>query len=266
MLYISGAAAYDGITGLNRYTFRAGRQSYQDVLAAKSFLGNGVGKNVLVFAQDYAFGQGNVAAVQAVLGTRGHHVSSILVPLSATDFTPFAQQAARAKPDLLFVAWAGTTASAMFQALEQQGVFKSTTVTTGLAQRDTWNGFGPAATQIKFLSHYVWNAPHNKVNNWLIAKMRKRNQLPDLFTPDGFVTSQMIVHALQKAKGDQNVDAMISGLEGWQFHAPKGVERIRPQDHALIQPMFQVQLVKQPNGKYVPKVLKTISPGTSSLR
>jgi branched-chain amino acid transport system substrate-binding protein len=261
VLYISGAAAYDGITGMNRYTFRAGRQSYQDVLAAQSFLGKGVGKNILVFAQNYAFGTGNVAAVQAVLGGRGHHVSSILVPLSATDFTPFAQQAAKAKPDLLFVAWAGTTSPAMFQALQQQGVFKATTVTTGLPQRDTWQGFGAAATQIKFLSHYVWNAPHNKVNDWLVAKMKKRGQLPDLFTPDGFVTAQMIVHSLQKAKGDQNVDAMISGLEGWQFLAPKGVQRIRPQDHAMIQPMFQVQLVKQANGKYLPKVLKTISPG-----
>jgi hypothetical protein len=29
----------------------------------------------------------------------------------------------------------------------------------------------------------------------------------------------------------------------------------------MIQPMFQVQLVKQPNGKFKSKVLKTISPG-----
>ncbi len=39
VLYISGAAAADVITGLNKYTFRAGRQTYQDVLAAQSFLG-----------------------------------------------------------------------------------------------------------------------------------------------------------------------------------------------------------------------------------
>ena len=124
VLYISGAAAADAITGLNKYTFRAGRQTYQDVLASNSFLGKSVGRKILVFAQDYVFGQGNVAAVKAVLGGRGHTVSSILVPLSATDFTPFAQQAASAKPDLLFVAWAGTTAGAMWQALQQQGVFE----------------------------------------------------------------------------------------------------------------------------------------------
>ena len=261
VLFLSGAAAADAITGINRYTFRAGRQTYQDVLAANSFLGKSVGRKIVVFAQDYVFGQGNAAAVKAVLGGRGHTVSSILVPLSATDFTPFAQQAASAKPDLLFVAWAGDTAGAMWQAMQQQGVFKSTTVTTGLAQRSTWQTFGAAAGDIKFLSHYVWNAPHNKVNDWLIKQMKKRGQLPDLFTPDGFVEGQMIVRALQKGGANQDVNAMISGLEGWQFLAPKGKQRIRPEDHAMIQPMFQVQLVKQANGKYLPKVLKTISPG-----
>ena len=262
VLFISGPAATDAITGLNRYTFRSGRQSYQDVLAANSFL-TGVGKKIVVFAQDYAFGQGNVAAVKAVLGGKGHHVSSILVPLTANDFTPFAQQVVQAKPDLLFVAWAGDTAGAMWQALEQQGVFKATTVTTGLADRITWQSYGPASSSIKFLSHYVADGPgkKNKVNNWLVAKMKQRGQVPDLFTPDGFNAALMLVHALHKA-GGENVDSMISALEGWKFTGPKGVNFIRPQDHALIQPMFQVQLVKGKNGKYTDKVLKVIPPST----
>lgn len=263
VLDISGPAASDAITGLNRFTFRSGRQSYQDVLAANSFL-TGVGRKVVVFAQDYAFGQGNAAAVKAVLGGKGHSVSSILVPLTANDFTPFAQQVVQAKPDLLFVAWAGDTAAAMWQALEQQGVFKATTVTTGLADRITWQSYGPASSSIKFLCHYVWDGPGSKnaVNNWLIAKMKQRGQLPDLFTPDGFNAGLMLVHALQKAKGDQDVNTMISSLEGWKFLGPKGAMFIRPQDHALIQPMFQVSLVQGKNGKYTDKVLKTIPPST----
>jgi branched-chain amino acid transport system substrate-binding protein len=258
VLFISGPAAADAITGVNRYTFRSGRQSYQDVLAANSFL-KGVGKNVVVFAQDYAFGQGNLAAVKAVLGGKGHHVTGIMVPLTANDFTPFAQQVKAAKPDLLFVAWAGSTTDAMWQALVQQGVFSVTTVTTGLAERATWQSYGPASSSIKFLSHYIWNAPKNKVNRWLVKQMRKRSQYPDLFTPDGFNGGLMLVHALQKGKYDP--DKMVSALEGWHFLGPKGSNYIRPQDHALIQPMFQAQLVKLRNGKYTAKVLKTISPG-----
>jgi branched-chain amino acid transport system substrate-binding protein len=85
--------------------------------------------------------------------------------------------------------------------------------------------------------------------------MRKRGQVPDLFTPDGFNAALMIVQALKQ--GDYNVDKMVSALEGYKFLGPKGFEAIRPQDHATLQPMFRVQLVKGSNGKLQAKVLGT---------
>ena len=80
VLYISGPAAADAITGINKYTFRAGRQTIQDVLAAKSYLGKASGKKVVVFDQDSVFGHGNYAAVKAFFN--GHNVTEISVPLS----------------------------------------------------------------------------------------------------------------------------------------------------------------------------------------
>ena len=136
ILYVSGPAASDAITGVNKYTFRSGRQTLQDVYDASSFL-EGSGKKVLVFDQDSVFGHGNFAAVKAVLGGKGQTVSEVSVPLTATDFTPFATQAKNANPDLIFVAWAGTTAGAMWKALDQQNVFTGTKVVTGLAERAT---------------------------------------------------------------------------------------------------------------------------------
>jgi branched-chain amino acid transport system substrate-binding protein len=255
ILNISGPAATDAITGVNRYTFRSGRQSFQDVLAAKNILGRTTGRRIVVFAQDTAFGQGNVAAVRAVLGGAGHTVSSILVPLSAQDFTPFAQRANQANPDLLFVAWAGTTAPAMWRALEQQGVIRGTTVATGLAERATWGSYVPG---INFLSHYVAEAPKNKVNTWLKKRMARQNQVPDIFTPDGFVAAQMIVRAV--SRGGDDVERMIRALEGWQFIGPKGAQRIRQADHAMLQPMFQVR-TRQVGNRWRAIPVKTFSPG-----
>jgi branched-chain amino acid transport system substrate-binding protein len=261
ILFISGAAASDAITGLNRYTFRSGRQSYQDVLDAAAFIPKAqVGRKVVVFAEDTAFGASNVSAVRAVFGGKGHTVSSILVPFNAADLTPFAQRLKNANADLVFVAWAGPNALQMWQSLQQQGVPKSTKLVTGLADRVTYSTLGPVLGGVNLLSHYVANGPKkDKVNAWLVKQMAKSKQVPDLFTPDGFVAAQMIVRAVQKANGDE-VDKMISGLEGWQFLAPKGKQRVRPQDHAMIQPMFQVQLVRK-GGKWTPKVIKTVSPG-----
>jgi branched-chain amino acid transport system substrate-binding protein len=261
VLFISGAAASDAITGLNRHTFRAGRQSYQDVMTAANFFPpKTAGKKIVVFAEDTAFGASNFNAVSTVFGGKGHTVSKLLVPFGAADLTPYAQQLKNANADLVFVAWAGSNSPAMWQALQQQNVMQSTDVVTGLADRVNYPTFGPLVPGAKLLSHYVYQAPKNKVNAWFLARLKKVKDVPDLFSPDGFNTALMVCHAVQKT-GGTDVDKMIKSLEGWQFTGPKGVSRIRAADHALIQPMFEVQLVKQADGTYEPKVLKTISPG-----
>lgn len=236
VLFISGPAATDAVTGANKYTFRSGRQSYQDVVTAKSFIGDPSGKKVVVFAQDGAFGDANEAAVKAVIGSAGATVSSVRAPASATEFTPFASQIKAAKPDLLFVAWAGTTAPAMWQTLDQQGVLSSTTVVTGLDIRASWPTFGAAGAKISFLSHYFDGASDTEASKALKAKV---NTI-DLFHPDGFAAAQMVVRAAQE--GGDDVDKMVTALEGWSFDGVKGKMTIRAADHALLQPMFQAKL------------------------
>ncbi|KAB1910272.1 substrate-binding domain-containing protein [Micromonospora sp. AMSO31t] len=238
VLFISGPAATDAVTGANKYTFRSGRQSYQDVVTAKSFIGDAAGKKVVVFAQDGAFGDANEAAVKAVIGGAGATVSGVRAPASATEFTPFASQIKAAKPDLLFVAWAGTTAPAMWQTLDQQGVLSSTTVVTGLDIRASWPTFGAAGSKISFLSHYFDGASDTEAAK--AAKAKIPGGTLDLFHPDGFAAAQMVVRAVQE--GGDDVDKMVKALEGWQFDGVKGKMTIRAEDHALLQPMYQAKL------------------------
>jgi branched-chain amino acid transport system substrate-binding protein len=262
VLYIAGAAAADAITGLNRNTFRAGRQTLQDVEdAANVFPPKTTGKKVVVFAEDTAFGQGNFTAVQAIFGGKGHAVTKILSPFGATDLTPYAQQLKNSNADAAFVAWSNTNNSAaMWQSLQQQGVPSKMTIITGLANREVYDALGPLVQGITLLSHYVYTAPHNRVNTWMTRWLAKNHRgVPNLFTPDGFVTAQMICRAVQK--GGTDTSKQISALEGWKFAAPKGPQYIRPADHAMIQPMFLVQLVPGKGGHFVVKVVKTASPG-----
>lgn len=239
ILYISGPAATDAVTGMNRNTFRSGRQTYQDVATAATLVDDIDGATVIVLAQDSAFGQANEAAVEAVLGAMGANVDAVLVSLETREFTPAAQRVLDLDPDLLFVAWAGETTGAMWEALDTQGVFEQTTVTTGLGDRATWDFYGPTAPEILFLSHYFADAPDNEVNDFMVN--HEAVSTPDIFTPDGFVAAQMIVQALREA-GPDDVDGMISALEGWTFDAPKGEQTIRASDHAMLQPMFTASL------------------------
>jgi branched-chain amino acid transport system substrate-binding protein len=257
VLFISGPAATDAITGINDNTFRSGRQTYQDVLTAQSFIGDPAGQTVLVFAQDSAFGQANVAAVTAVLGEAGGAtVTPLLVPTSATDLTPFAAQARDAGADLTFVAWAGETAPAMWQAMGQQGVFDATSVVTGLDLRASYPTYGDqVAGQLNFLSHFFAEAVDNEVSQAMTERVEAAGGEVDIFTPDGCNAAQMVVRAVEE--GGDDVAGMIGALEGWTFEGVKGELTIRAEDHALLQPMFQARLEQQ-GGEFVPVLVETL--------
>ena len=215
------------------------------------------GKKVTVFAQDSAFGKANEAGVRAVLGAKGATVSSVLVPSAATDFTPFATQVKGQTPDLLFVAWAGTNATQMWTTLAQQGVFDTTKVVTGLDIKPTHALFGEAGDKISFLSHFFAGAADNPEYQALAAGLKKAGQDVDLFTNDGFVAAQMVVRAL--SEGGDDVEKMVTALEGWKFAGPKGAMEIRASDHATLQPMFTAKLVKEGSG-FVPQLVATLAP------
>lgn len=260
VLYISGPAATDAVTGVNEYTFRSGRQTIQDVKTAGTFLEDLDGKQIVVFAQDTAFGQGNLAAVEAVLGAGGASVEGVLVPESATEFTPFAQQLLASGADLVFVAWAGATSGAMWQALSQQGVFETIPVVTGLGDTATYGAYGEASEQISFLNHYFPGAGGNDVEAAMLERIEAAGETADLFSPDGFNAAIMIARAIETgaAGGEFVVADAIAGLEGWSFEGPKGETTIRAEDHALIQPMFQVRLVAD-GSSFVPELVDTVA-------
>jgi branched-chain amino acid transport system substrate-binding protein len=264
-LYISGPAAADQVTGANQYTFRSGRQTDQDVMAAKSFVaGAGRGQKIVVLAQDYAFGKSYVTDAQKVFGAIGDTVKPVLVPLTTTDFTPTALQVKAMHPNLIFLAWAGTTGASLAQALDQQGDFTGTKVVTGLANIATYPFYGNAGTKFDYLSLYFYQASNNAANNFLVSQMKQRYQsVPDLFTPDGFVAAQMIVHAIQ-AGGGTDVSAMIKALAGWSFLAPKGMQQVRASDHAMLQPMYQAKLAGKSLTNLTPVLLKTLPPSDTA--
>ena len=129
---------------------------------------------------------------------------------------------AQAKPDVVFMAWAGATAAPWLRRWTRRASSTAPRWSPGSPSRSTYPFYGAVGLKFNYISLYNYLSPHNSVNSYLIAQMHKRyNTTPDLFTADGFVWSEMVVRALQKG-GGTNVMKMIKGLEGWTFQAPKG--------------------------------------------
>ena len=175
MLFISGPAATDALTGVNKYTFRSGRQSYQDVLTAESFLGDPKGKKVTVFAQDSAFGQANVAAVKAVIGGAGRDGDACSCPASATDLTPFAS-AGQGRQGRTCSSWPGPAPPPRRcgRRWTSRACSTSTTVVTGLRHRRLVADLRRRpATRSRFLAHYFDGAADNEAEQGADARRAK---------------------------------------------------------------------------------------------
>lgn len=253
ILLVGVAAASDAITGVNEYTFRSGRQATQDVLAASTLLEEATNDNVIVLAQDSAYGQSNVDAVTAVMSAEGASVTSVLVPAGANEFTPFIQQVKNADPGLVYVAWAGADAAAVFAAVEQQDLTKLAPVVTLLNNRASYGGFGNDP-QVTFVAHFFEGASETAEYKCLAEQVGADTL--DLTSSDGFVAAQQIVRAV--VEGDStDVPSMIAALEGYEFTSPKGESTIRASDHALLQPMFTARLTNT-DGTLLPERLGTI--------
>ena len=259
VLYISGPAKNDAVTSAaNKYVFRSGNTSLQD-FAPLAGIKPIRGKKMIIFVEDSLFGAGNILAARKYLTPEGAIFEEIKVPLTATDFTPFAKKAADAKADYIFIAWANAlTAGGMFTALKQQGVFTKTRPITGLAGVASYDIYGTIfdGTKAILTNSYFPGVAPTKSGAALAADYDAKGMSQDLFTADGVNAAQMILRALS---GNKSVDVAtaIANLEGWSFGGIKGLMKIRATDHVLIQPMFITTLDKV-GTRYKPRLIKVI--------
>jgi branched-chain amino acid transport system substrate-binding protein len=178
----------------------------------------------------------------------------VLVPAESRDVSAVADDVRETDPDVLFVLWPGAPPPALWRELARDPAAGRDVVAT-LPERAAWPSF---PSGIDFVAHYAATLPRNAVNDWLVRRMRARNQVPDLHTVDGFNAALMIVRAV--GRGGRNVERMVTALEGWQFAGPKGVNRVRERDHALVQPMFHAR-VGVAGGRLRAVPVRIFSPG-----
>ena len=260
VLYISGPAKVDAITSsANKYVFRSGNTSTQD-LAPLAGIKPISGRKVVLFVEDNAFGAGNILAAKALMGPKGATFQEIKVPTSTSDFTPFAKQAADAKGSYIFIAWSNAlTAGAMLTALKQQGAFVKQRPITGLAGAATYNIYGALfeGTNAILTNSYFGGVGKAKAASDLASSYASAKKAQDLFTCTGADAAKMIVQALT-GNSSLDIDQAISNLEGYSWVGVKGLMKVNPSNHVLIQPMFLVSLKKTAAG-YVPVLDKTIN-------
>jgi branched-chain amino acid transport system substrate-binding protein len=256
-------AAADSITGANwnKYIFRTQRNSSQDAIAAALAIAKN-GTKIATLAQDYAFGRDGVAAFkEAAVKLGAEVILEEYADPKATDVTANLQKIIQAKPDYLYVVWAGANTpwtQIADMKVQEQGI-KISTGTANFAALKTMKSL----VGMEGFTLYYYDLPKNKVNDWLVAEHQKRynGEAPDLFVPGGMTAAIAIVEALKKTNGDTNADTLITAMEGMKFETPKGPMTFRPEDHQALQAMYVVTLKNKEGKDYpVPELVTELSP------
>ncbi|MFJ7406056.1 MULTISPECIES: substrate-binding domain-containing protein [unclassified Lysinibacillus] len=255
-------AVADSITGaeFNDYIFRTGRNSSQDAYAAAAAIA-GKGVKIATFAPDYSFGWDGVKAFKTAAEKLGAEiVLEEYADPAATDFTSNLQKVIDAKPDYLFVVWAGAN-SPWNQIADLKIQEKGIKISTGAPDIIALKFMNPLIGMEGF-SVYYHTLPQNDVNKWLVDEHQKRfNEVPDLFTPGGMSAAISIVEALKKSQGDADAKKLIGIMEGMSFETPKGKMTFREEDHQALQSMYSIRLEQKEGVDYpVPVLIRELSP------
>ncbi|KOO48888.1 substrate-binding domain-containing protein [Viridibacillus arvi] len=256
-------AVADSITGaeFNPFIFRTARNSSQDAYAAAAAIAK-KGTKIATFAPDYSFGWDGVKAFKAAAEKLGAEVVlEEYADPAATDFTSNLQKVVKAKPEYLFVVWAGTN-SPWNQIADLKLTEKGIKISTGAPDIAALQLMKPLVGMEGF-SVYYHTLPKNKVNDWLVEEHKKRfnNEVPDLFTPGGFSSAVSIVEALKKSDGNADGNTLIPLMEGMSFETPKGKMTFRKEDHQALQPMYSIKLEEQKGVDYpVPVLIRELTP------
>ncbi|WP_412759105.1 substrate-binding domain-containing protein [Neobacillus cucumis] len=256
-------AAADSITGseFNKYIFHSARNSSQDAVAGAAAIAK-KGVKIATLAPDYSFGRDGVAAFKEAAQKLGAEiVKEEYADPAATDFTSNIQKIIDAKPDYLFVVWAGAN-SPWKQLSDMKVQEKGIKISTGAPDIAALSTMEPLIGMEGFTVYY-YDLPKNKINDWLVAEHKKRfnGDVPDLFTPGGMSAAISIVEALKKTNGNTDSDKLISTMEGMSFETPKGKMTYRKEDHQALQTLYAIKLEKKDGVSYpVPVLMRELSP------
>lgn len=263
VVFMVDPAAGDQVTttNFNEYVFRTGGNTSQDALTGGKATVETLGKKIVHLAPDNAFGKSSQDAWNPIFEANGGEIiKNINVPIDAKDFATYLQQVIDLKPEVLMITWSGGNALKLFQQIGELGLYDHMKVTTGVGDRAGLIGLGDTAIGMSGMVRYFYTLPKTPVNDWLVKEHQAaHNEPPDLFTAGGMAAGIAMVEGIKKA-GSTDAAKLIPALEGMSFEGPKGTYTFRKEDHQALQPMYFVELVKDPNHSYpIPKLLKEVS-------
>jgi branched-chain amino acid transport system substrate-binding protein len=247
VLVIANAGA-NAVTRARRspYIFRVSFSNWQTSYPIGKWFYDNVARSCLAGASDYAAGHEMIAAFkESYLAAGGKVVAEVYPPLNNTDYGPYIAQMQRARPEAIFVFFAGSDAARFVTQAAQYGLLKEARLAGPgfLVEEDVLPAQGHNALGAYSCLHWALTlqTPENLAFTRAYRQRWKRDAT--VYAMQGYDTARTLVEALNATGGDTaNKAKLIDAMTAVKFVSPRGPISFDPETHNVIQTMYVRQV------------------------
>jgi len=247
VLLISNAGA-NAVTRARRspYIFRVSFSNWQTSYPIGKWFVDNIARSCVVGGSDYAAGHEDVNAFkESYLAAGGRVTAEVYPPLNNTDYAPYIAQMQRARPEAVFVFFAGSDAVRFVTQAAQYGLLKDARLVGPgfMVEEDVLPAEGRAAVGAYSSLHWALTLqrPENLAFTRAYSGRFKRDA--SVFAMQGFDAARVIVDALAATGGDtENKSRLIEAMAGVRFASPRGALAFDPETHNVVQEVYLRQV------------------------
>jgi len=238
-------------TKFHKYYFANQPDARMQANGLAKYILDKLGKRVYIFYTDYAMGQSDGRQFKTAIEKLGGEVVGVAgAPLDTKDFSPWFGAINQSKPEVLFLAFAGTDSLRLMTQLHSFGMtkqYKLAGIDCFLLQQDL-PAIAEAMEGFVQLNHF---SPYNpdKDMQAFNAKFKKKFGVDANIAAGAYDGVLFWANAVEKAKSF-DADAVSAALEGMCLdNTHVGRQCIRKDDHQVVMDMYLYRVEK---GKNIP--------------
>jgi branched-chain amino acid transport system substrate-binding protein len=226
LMIVPNAGAND-LTGplCSPYVFRSSFSAWQPSYAMGEALAKKGVKSVATVTWKYSFGEESVAGFKEAFEKGGGKlVKEMTLPFPNVEFQPFLTEIASAKPDAVFVFFAGAGAAKFVADYAAAGLKNSIPLYgPGFLTDGNLGAMGGAGEGLMTTLHYADGLASAKDTAFRTKYAQSFKMQPDVYAVQGYDAAQMYEAGLKAAGGDPaRKEEVIKGMESAKIDSPRG--------------------------------------------
>ena len=226
LMIVPNAGAND-LTGplCSPYVFRSSFSAWQPSYAMGEALAKKGVKSVATVTWKYSFGEESVAGFKEAFEKGGGKlVKEMTLPFPNVEFQPFLTEIASAKPDAVFVFFAGAGAAKFVSDYAAAGLKNSIPLYgPGFLTDGNLGAMGGAGEGLLTTLHYADGLTNAKDAAFRTKYAQTYKLQPDVYAVQGYDAAQMYEAGLKAAGVDpEKKDDVIKGMESAKIDSPRG--------------------------------------------